>query len=126
VHYLKRPLVVSYALLLIACGGGGGSSNETTPESIPLTINVSNFDSNVRSYEPKTITISANYNCSFNLSSPDIYWVTSSDNKTFSYRAPITLLEEEQFNITVSSVPAANCLLAQKFLLITFPEKPTH
>ena len=108
-HYLKRPLIFSYTLLLIACGGGGGSSNETTPESIPLTINVSNFDSNVRSYEPKTITVSANYNCSFNLSGPDIHWVATSDNKTFSYRAPITLLEEEQFNITVSSVPAANC-----------------
>ena len=108
-HYLKRPLIFSYTLLLIACGGGGGSSNETTPESIPLTINVSNFDSNVRSYEPKTITVSANYNCSFSLSGPDIHWVATSDNKTFSYRAPITLLEEEQFNITVSSVPAANC-----------------
>ena len=108
-HYLKRPLIFSYTLLLIACGGGGGSSNETAPESIPLTINVSNFDSNVRSYEPKTITVSANYNCSFNLTGLDIHWVTTSDNKTFSYRAPITLLEEEQFNITVSSVPAANC-----------------
>ena len=107
---LKNLLtIILGATLLTACGGGGGSSNETTPESIPLTINVNNFDSNVRSYEPKIITVTANYSCSFNLSGSDIHWVATSDNKTFSYRAPITLLEEEQFNITVSSVPAANC-----------------
>ena len=66
---LKNLLtIILGATLLTACGGGGGSSNETTPESIPLTINVNNFDSNVRSYEPKTITVTANYSCSFNLS----------------------------------------------------------
>ena len=108
---LKKLLtIILGSALLTACGGGGGgASDETTPESAPLTINVSNFDSNVRSYEPKTISVTANYNCSFNLSGTAIYWVSSSDNKTFSYFAPITLLEEEQFNITVSSVPSATC-----------------
>ena len=60
----NRLLLVLITIFTTACGGGGGSSDETTPESAPLTINVSNFDSNVRSYEPKTISVTANYNCS--------------------------------------------------------------
>ena len=61
-------IIIGSALLTACGGGGGGSSDETTPELAPLTINVSNFDSNVRSYEPKTISVTANYNCSFSLS----------------------------------------------------------
>ena len=85
-------------IILTACGGGGGSSDDSSVESAPLVISVSNFDSNVRSYEPKTITINSNYNCNFRLSDGNIHWVATNDNKTFSYRAPITLLDEEQFN----------------------------
>ena len=54
-------IILGSALLTACGGGGGGASDETTPESAPLTINVSNFDSNVRSYEPKTISVTANY-----------------------------------------------------------------
>ena len=95
--------------LLSACGGGGGSSDDSSPESMPLSINVTNFTSNLKSYEATQLTVSANYNCNFNISSSDIYWLTTSDNKTFNYRAPITLLNEEQFNLSVNTIPSINC-----------------
>ena len=95
--------------LLSACGGGGGSSDDSSPESMPLSINVTNFTSSLKSYEATQLTVSANYNCNFNISSSDIYWLTTSDNKTFNYRAPITLLNEEQFNLSVNTIPSINC-----------------
>ena len=103
-------------IILTACGGGGGSSDDSSVESAPLVISVSNFDSNVRSYEPKTITINSNYNCNFRLSDGNIHWVATNDNKTFSYRAPITLLDEEQFNITVTTITSASCPAGSKTL----------
>ena len=95
--------------LLSACSGGGGSSDDSSPESIPLSINVTNFSSNLKSYEATQFTVSANFNCNFNISSNDIYWLTTSDNKTFNYRAPITLLNEEQFYLSINTIPSINC-----------------
>ena len=68
-----------------------------------------NFSSNLKSYEATQLTVSANYNCNFNISSNDVYWLTTTDNKTFNYRAPITLLNEEQFNLSVNTIPSINC-----------------
>ena len=53
--------------LLSACGGGGGSSDDSSPESTPLSINVTNFSSNLKSYEATQLTVSANYNCNFEI-----------------------------------------------------------
>ena len=106
---MKKFNYLIIIFLLSACGGGGGSSNDSSPESMPLSINVTNFTSNLKSYEATQLTVSANYNCNFNISSNDIYWLTTSDNKTFNYRAPITLLNEEQFNLSVNTIPSINC-----------------
>ena len=107
--YMKKLNSFIIIFLLSACSGGGGSSDDSSPESIPLSINVTNFSSNLKSYEATQFTVSANFNCNFNISSNDIYWLTTSDNKTFNYRAPITLLNEEQFNLSVNTIPSINC-----------------
>ena len=70
---------------------------------------MSNFKESVKSYEQLNISISANYECNFNITGTDIYWVASSDKKNFSYRAPITVLDQEEFFIDISTVETSEC-----------------
>ena len=78
-------------------------------EQQTFVFSVSNFKESVKSYEQLNISISANYECNFNITGTDIYWVTSSDKKNFSYRAPITVLDEEEFFIDISTVETVDC-----------------
>ncbi len=105
-------LRISIFLSFFLVGCGGSSSNDENPsDEVLLTINVTNFPSNVKSYQPVNIDISANYDCLFTLESDDIYWVSTSDNKNFYYKAPITLMAQEEFDIQINSIQSTNCPL---------------
>ena len=104
--YLRTSIFLSF--LLIGCGGSSSNDENSSDEAL-LTINVTNFPSNVKSYKPVNISVTSNYDCSFILESEDIYWVSTNDNKNFSYRAPITLLNEAEFDVQISSIQNAYC-----------------
>ena len=104
---MRLRISVFLSFFLIGCGGS--SNDENTSDEALLTINATNFPSNVKSYKPVNISVTSNYDCSFILESEDIYWVSTNDNKNFSYRAPITLLNEEEFDVQISSIQTAYC-----------------
>jgi len=95
---VRLRISVFLSFFLIGCGGSSSNDENTSDEAL-LTINATNFPSNVKSYKPVNISVTSNYDCSFILESEDIYWISTNDNKNFSYRAPITLLNEEEFDI---------------------------
>jgi len=104
---VRLRISVFLSFFLIGCGGS--SNDENTSDEALLTINATNFPSNVKSYKPVNISVTSNYDCSFILESEDIYWISTNDNKNFSYRAPITLLNEEEFDVQISSIQTAYC-----------------
>ena len=104
---MRLRISVFLSFFLIGCGGS--SNDENTSDEALLTINATNFPSNVKSYKPVNISVTSNYDCSFILESEDIYWISTNDNKNFSYRAPITLLNEEEFDVQISSIQTAYC-----------------
>ena len=105
---MRLRISVFLSFFLIGCGGSSSNDENTSDEAL-LTINATNFPSNVKSYKPVNISVTSNYDCSFILESEDIYWISTNDNKNFSYRAPITLLNEEEFDIQISSIQTAYC-----------------
>ena len=104
---MRLRISVFLSFFLIGCGGS--SNDENTSDEALLTINATNFPSNVKSYKPVNISVTSNYDCSFILESEDIHWISTNDNKNFSYRAPITLLNEEEFDVQISSIQTAYC-----------------
>jgi len=104
---VRLRISVFLSFFLIGCGGS--SNDENTSDEALLTINATNFPSNVKSYKPVNISVTSNYDCSFILESEDIHWISTNDNKNFSYRAPITLLNEEEFDVQISSIQTAYC-----------------
>tara|TARA_B100002052_G_scaffold37093_1_gene29166 strand:+ start:18832 stop:20634 length:1803 start_codon:yes stop_codon:yes gene_type:complete len=105
---MSLRIIIFLLFFLVGCGGSS-SNNENGSDEVLLTINVTNFPSDIKSYKPVNISITANYNCSFILESDDIYWISTNDNKNFSYRAPITLLNQEEFDVQISSIQTASC-----------------
>ena len=105
---MRLRISIFLLFFLVGCGGSS-SNNENGSDEVLLTINVTNFPSDIKSYKPVNISITANYSCSFILESDDIYWISTNDNKNFSYRAPITLLNEEEFDVQISSIQTASC-----------------
>ena len=104
----NKFLLILLCLFLISCGGGSQPSNEEVI-STPLSISTSGFKGDVKSYEPLEITISSNYDCSFVLSGEDINWISTTDNKTFSYRAPVVLRNNEVHSISITTIGNSLC-----------------
>ena len=77
---MRLRISVFLSFFLIGCGGSSSNDENTSDEAL-LTINATNFPSNVKSYKPVNISVSSNYDCSFILESEDIYWVSTNDNK---------------------------------------------
>jgi hypothetical protein len=108
--YLLCFFIVPY---IISCGSGGGSDANLEIPSAPqppnLSISISDFPSKIYSYDRLEISITSNYpECKFLISGLDIHW-PSSNGSLHLFNAPITLLEEELFNISVSSISSSTC-----------------
>ena len=75
----------------------------------PLTISVDGISDNLKSYQQINMNINSNFECNFIISSSDIFWVYTPDNKSFSFRAPITVLDKEKFIIDISTIETTVC-----------------
>ena len=107
--FLNKSFLLLFSIIFISSCSSEKSSQNLINEQQTFVFSVSNFKESVKSYEQLNISISANYECNFNITGTDIYWVTSSDKKNFSYRAPITVLDEEEFFIDISTVETIDC-----------------
>ncbi|MAC68139.1 MAG: hypothetical protein CMQ56_02260, partial [Gammaproteobacteria bacterium] len=116
---LKYTCALFIFLVISSCGGGGGGSSGSSeipsvPQAPNLSISISELPSRVSSYDRLELSITSNYlDCSFSISGSDIHWPSSSGS-LHSFNAPITLLEEELFSFSVSSVPSSTCPSGQK------------
>ena len=114
--YIRASIVF---LVISSCGGGGGGSSSSSeipsvPQAPNLSISISELPSRVSSYDRLELSITSNYlDCSFSISGSDIHWPSSSGS-LYSFNAPITLLEQELFNFSVSSIPTSTCPSGQK------------
>lgn len=118
---MKNSLIyiLTLSFILASCGGGGGGGSsdpinpiiETPP---PVIINASGYKSEVSSYEKIEITFSSNYECDFSLSSDDIFWLSTNDNRTFNFYSPIVIDNDIEFSFTVSTINSSSCGAASK------------
>lgn len=109
----NKLILISFLGFLFSCGGGSsGAANEV---SIPLNITSSKFQSEIFSFDPvELIVSSSNYpNCNFNLVSDDIFWKETANN-IFSFNAPITFRDSQNYILTISSVSSSDCPTGQK------------
>ena len=102
--FLNKSFLLLFSIIFIVSCTSEKSSQNLITEEQTFVFSISNFKESVKSYEQLNISISANYECNFNITGKDIFWAISSDNKDFSYRAPITVLDEEEFFIDISTV----------------------
>ena len=106
---LKRYKSLQFLCILViinSCSSGSTSPEDlSTPE---LVISYSNL-SNLKSYELINFSISSNLNCEFNISSDDIYWMKTDNNRDFSFRAPVTMQVSEIKNLTITSITSSQC-----------------
>ena len=87
------------ALFAAGCGGGGGSS---TPQVNPLTFSLTGLPSSVQSYEKVSIQVIPSIEgCKFEVLGPDLFWISSSDDLNFNFRAPIIYSASEEFSFGV-------------------------
>ena len=105
----KNKLLMGLGILFVASCGDGSQPSDEEAISAPLSISASGFKSNVESYEPLEITLSSNYDCSYILSGDNINWISTTDNKTFSYRAPVVLRNGVVHNISISTIANSSC-----------------
>ncbi len=106
---LKRNKLLKFLYILIIINSC--SSGSSLPEDLStseLVITYSNL-SNLKSYELVNFSISSNLNCKFNISSDDIYWVKTTNNQDFSFRAPATMQVSEIKNLTITSISSSEC-----------------
>jgi hypothetical protein len=104
--------------LLQSCGGGGESSQDD-PSPANIIITHSSLPSQIFSYQPIELNISSNYpTCSFDISSPSIFWKESSGNN-FKFNAPISFQDEENFSVNINSIGSSNCPSGQKNIELT-------
>lgn len=102
---------------LSSCGGGGSDQNKTNLTS--LIISNSALPSEIFSYQSIELNVSSNYpTCSFEVSSPSIYWTESLGNN-FKFNAPVTFQEKETFPIYINSISSDTCPTAQKYIEIS-------
>lgn len=105
--------------LLQSCGGGGGETNQDDPSPANIIITHSTLPSQIFSYQPIELSISSNYpTCSFDISSPSIFWKESSGNN-FKFNAPISFQDEENFSVNINSIGSSNCPSGQKNIELT-------
>ena len=97
---------LSILIIVNSCSSGSGSSNETS--SPELVISYSNLN-NLKSYELVNLNINSNLNCEFNIASNDIYWVKTTNNKNFLFRAPVTMQVSEIKSLTITSISSSEC-----------------
>ena len=45
----------------------------------------------------------------FNISSNDIYWIKTTNNRDFSFRAPVTMQVSEIKSLTIASISSSEC-----------------
>jgi len=112
--YKRCTLCISILSILISSCSSGNSSEQINTQPDKLVINHSEFLSDIFSYDLLELNISSNYtSCSFDIASPYIYWKKSLGN-TFTFNAPITLIEKETFSISVNSISSDTCPAGQK------------
>ena len=101
-----NKLIKFFGILIIvnSCSSGSGSSDETS--SPELVISYSNLN-NLKSYELVNFNVNSNLNCEFNISSNDIYWIKTTNNKDFSFRAPVTMQVSEIKSLTIASISSS-------------------
>ena len=101
-----NKFVKFFSILIIvnSCSSGSGSSDETS--SPELVISYSNLN-NLKSYELVNLNINSNLNCEFNIASNDIYWVKTTNNKNFLFRAPVTMQVSEIKSLTITSISSS-------------------
>ena len=106
---LKRNKTLKFLCILIIINScSSGSSSQEDSSSPELVISYSNL-SNLKSYELINFSISSNLNCEFNVSSDDIYWMKTANNRDFSFRAPVTMQVSEIKNLTITSISSSEC-----------------
>ena len=87
---------------IISCGGGGGSSE---PQANLLTFSLTGLPPSVRSYENVTIRVQPSIQgCKFEVLGPDLLWLSSSDELSFTFRAPIIYTASKEFSFGVRPV----------------------
>ena len=105
---LNKFIKFSSILIIVnSCSSGSGSSNETS--SPELVISYSNLN-NLKSYELVNFNINSNLNCEFNISSSDIYWIKTTNNRDFTFRAPATMQISEIKDLTIASISSSESL----------------
>jgi hypothetical protein len=106
------------ALFAISCGGGGGSA---PAQPIPLTFSVTGIPSSVESYELISLQVNSSITgCTFITESEDFFWLSSTDNLNFNFRAPIIYTQSQIFTFKISAInnPAQlECSGSQSFEL---------
>ncbi len=90
------------ALITISCGGGGGSA---PAQPAPLTFLVTGVPSSVESYELISLQVNSSITgCTFITESEDFFWLSSTDNLNFNFRAPIIYTQSQIFTFKISAI----------------------
>ena len=106
---LKQNKLLKLLFIIIIINSCSSESNSPKETSNPeLLISYSGLN-NLKSYELVNFSISSNLDCEFTISSNDIYWIKTTDNKDFSFRAPATMQVSEIKSLNINSITSSEC-----------------
>ncbi len=106
---LKQNKLLKLLFIIIIINSCSSESNSPKETSNPeLLISYSGLN-NLKSYELVNFSISSNLDCEFTISSNDIYWVKTTDNKDFSFRGPATMQVSEIKSLNINSITSSEC-----------------
>ena len=106
---LKQNKLLKLLFIVIIINSCSSESNSPKETSNPeLLISYSGLN-NLKSYELVNFSISSNLDCEFTISSNDIYWIKTTDNKNFSFRASATMQVSEIKSLNINSRTSSEC-----------------